>query len=126
MSRKGFTLVELLVVIAVIAVLAALLLPVLAHAKEKARSTQCLGNLRQWGLAFRLYADDHEDFLPRRGQGIMVLAQIDRPEDWFNALPPYFGLPAFSQMVTNNSKPAPHSVSVFICPHARNTNADVP
>jgi prepilin-type N-terminal cleavage/methylation domain-containing protein len=120
MSRKGFTLVELLVVIAVIAVLAALLLPVLAHAKEKARSTQCLGNLRQWGLAFRLYADDHEDFLPRRGQGIMVLAQIDRPEDWFNALPYYFGCKSFQFMATNNTAPAAHSQSLFICPSAEN------
>jgi prepilin-type N-terminal cleavage/methylation domain-containing protein len=114
----GFTLIELLVVIAVIAILAALLLPVLASAKEKARSTQCAGNLRQWGLAYLMYAGDNSDFLPRRGQGVQTLIQIDRPEDWFNALPSYFGLPMFEEMVTNNAKPAAHDQSVFICPTA--------
>ena len=118
MDRQGFTLIELLVVIAIIAILAAMLLPVLARAKEKARSAQCACNLRQWGLAYRLYADDHDDFLPRRGQGVQQLAQVNRPEDWFNALPVYFGLLSFQQMVTNNVTPAAHSQSVFICPSA--------
>jgi prepilin-type N-terminal cleavage/methylation domain-containing protein len=119
-SRQGFTLVELLVVIAIIAILAAMLLPVLARAKEKARMTQCATNLRQWGLAYHMYAEDNEDFLPRRGQGVQVLAQIDRPEDWFNALPVYVGLTSFQQMILNNAMPAAHSQSVFICPTAEN------
>ena len=55
-----------------------------------------LTTLRQWGLAYRLYADDNDDFLPRRGQGVQVLAEIDRPADWFNALPVYFGLSSVS------------------------------
>jgi prepilin-type N-terminal cleavage/methylation domain-containing protein len=118
-SLAGFTLVELLVVIAIIAILAALLIPALAASKEKARSTQCLSNLRQWGQAYRMYADDNDDFLPRRGQGIQVLAQIDRPTDWFNALPPYLELPTFQQMVLGNSKPAANSQSLFICPSAK-------
>ena len=118
MSRQGFTLVELLVVIAIIAILAAILLPVLARTKEKARTTQCATNLHQWGLAYQMYAGDNEDFLPRRGQGVQVLAQINRPEDWFNALPVYFGLLSFQQMVTNNVTPAAHMQSVFICPTA--------
>jgi hypothetical protein len=90
----------------------------MARSKEKARSAQCAGNLRQWGLAYRMYADDNDDFLPRRGQGMQVLAQIDRPEDWFNALPFYFGLSAFQEMMTNNVMPAAHAQSVFICPSA--------
>jgi len=118
MRRQGFTLVELLVVIAVIGVVAAVLLPVLAGGAEKGRSTRCANNLRQWGMACRMYADDYDDFLPRRGQGVQVLAQIDRPEDWFNALPPYFGETSFQQMVTNHVPPAAHSQSVFICPSA--------
>src|SRR6516225_534854 len=114
----AFTLIELLVIIAIIAILAALLLPALANAKSKARQTECGGNLRQWGLAYRMYADDNRDFLPRRGQGVQVLAQINRPEDWFNALPPYFTLNTFETMVSNNVEPRAHSKSVFVCPVA--------
>jgi prepilin-type N-terminal cleavage/methylation domain-containing protein len=118
--RPGFTLIELLTVIALIAVVAALLLSALAGAKEKARTTHCLGNLRQWGLAYALYADDNEDFLPRRGQGVQPLADIVRPDDWFNALPVYFNLPMFEQMVSNAATPAAHTLSTFICPSAEN------
>jgi prepilin-type N-terminal cleavage/methylation domain-containing protein len=116
--RHGFTLVELLVVIAIIAILAGLLLPAIARSKEKARATECASNLREWGLAYAMYADDNDGFLPRRGQGVQTLAQVDRPTDWFNALPIYFGMDSFSDMVTNNAKPVAHTKSVFICPTA--------
>jgi prepilin-type N-terminal cleavage/methylation domain-containing protein len=119
----AFTLVELLVTIAIIAVIASLLLPALANGKSKAHQTECAGNLRQWGLAYRMYADDNQDYLPRRGQGVQTLAQINRPDDWFNALPPYFGLRPFEAMVTNNVKPAAHSKSVFVCPVAEDSGA---
>jgi prepilin-type N-terminal cleavage/methylation domain-containing protein len=118
--QDAYTLLELLVVIALVAMLAALLLPILARAKEKARSSQCTGNLRQWGLAYEMYAADNGDFLPRRGQGVQTLAVIDRPDDWFNALPGYFGLPTFQEMVAGKAQPAAHKPSVFICPTADN------
>lgn len=65
-GRTAFTLVELLVVVAIIAILAALLLPSLARAKSKAHQVSCLSNLRQIGLAFSLYLNDHEERFPDR------------------------------------------------------------
>ncbi len=74
MRRRAFTLIELLVVIAIIAILAAILFPVFAQAKEAAKKTMCLSNMKQIGTAFALYCTDDEDrapfALPRRVQPI--------------------------------------------------------
>ena len=63
-EKKNFTLIELLIVIAIIAILAALLLPALDAARKKARGTQCLSNLKQCAAFMFLYASDHDDWLP--------------------------------------------------------------
>ena len=62
--RAAFTLIELLVVIAIIAILASILFPVFAQAREKARQTSCMSNLKQLGLAFQMYNQDNDELYP--------------------------------------------------------------
>jgi prepilin-type N-terminal cleavage/methylation domain-containing protein/prepilin-type processing-associated H-X9-DG protein len=61
---RGFTLIELLVVIAIIAILAAILFPVFAKAREAARKTSCLSNMKQIGTAAQMYAQDYDEVMP--------------------------------------------------------------
>jgi prepilin-type N-terminal cleavage/methylation domain-containing protein len=62
--QRGFTLIELLVVIAIIAILAAILFPVFANAREKARQTSCMSNMKQLGLGFSMYLDQWDSTYP--------------------------------------------------------------
>ena len=83
-SRSGFTLIELLVVIAIIAILAAILFPVFARARENARRTSCLSNVKQWGLAVMQYTQDYDERLP----GGYKL-EGSNPISWVTMLQPY-------------------------------------
>src|SRR2546426_10169292 len=99
LRRDGFTLVELLVVIAVIAILAALLLPALAKAKASAQSAACKSNLRQLGLALNMYVDDWgkypgrmPDFAVLRFNGSEMTAELQGGHHLCFQLAPYLSI----------------------------------
>lgn len=80
-SHSAFTLLELLVVIAVISVLAGLLVPALISAKAKVRSVHCKNNLKQLGIAMRIYADDNSERYPRIKDSAGTVEREKSPEN---------------------------------------------
>lgn len=97
--RFGFTLIELLVVIAIIAILAAILFPVFARAREQARRTACLNNMKQIGTALQMYAQDYDEMFPLRyGDGDPTHGDYEHgvQRTWKNMLFPYIkSVPVF-------------------------------
>ncbi len=101
-SRRGFTLIELLVVVAIIAILAAILFPVFGTARERARQTACLSNLKQIGLGLMQYSQDYDERFPAWKSGYSVSPAEPESVDklWKSRVHPYIkGGNATSQTV---------------------------
>lgn len=119
--RQAFTLIELLIVIAIIAILAALLLPVLATANERGKRVQCINNMRQLAITWVLYASDYNDFIVANGptiqggsltQKLWIQGEFYYPQDSINTnllIDPRYALFA----------PYLKTVSVYHCPTDR-------
>jgi prepilin-type N-terminal cleavage/methylation domain-containing protein/prepilin-type processing-associated H-X9-DG protein len=123
----AFTLIELLVVIAIIAILAGMLLPALSKAKAKAQATACMNNMRQWSLAFRLYADDNQDQVPEEGNTVLPIVDPANVDAWYNAVSTTVGqsslVDLYSQTPAN--PPLPGSKTIYSCPSAPAPNFTV-
>jgi prepilin-type N-terminal cleavage/methylation domain-containing protein len=123
-KTKAFTLIELLVVIAIIAILAAMLLPALSKAKAKAQMAQCISNLRQIGLGWRMYLDDNQNRFPSASSP-MPPPNNKRVWSWWN----YGGVvgtgsdPAWDPKTDERwLKPYVTPGNVFHCPSDKNGN----
>lgn len=113
----GFTLVELLTVLAVVGLIAALLLPFAGEARHRVNSAFCLNNLKQWGIATHLYAGDHRGFLPP--EGVPNPTPTHTNTGWYVQLPRVMGIPPYHAMRWRTNAGAAHPRTVWLCPSNR-------
>ena len=111
--KRGFTLIDLLVVIAIIAILAGLLLPALNKAKAATKKAVCINNLGQWGKALHLFASENDDYMPPEGTG----TTLNPNTGWYVVLPRMLqpNKNYFEQPWRTNSR-APVDGWIWICP----------
>lgn len=126
-SHQAFTLVELLVVIGIIAVLMGILVPALGKARSSARETQCMNNLRQWGVGFAMYVNQSKGSLPDDGEDGNNPANSIRYWDaawmWFNAIPRMVNNKSYddlqkADLAGTARLPIDGDNSLFVCPSA--------
>lgn len=105
-GSAGFTLIELLVVIAIISILAAILFPVFAQARDKARQTACLSNMKQIGTACLQYAQDNDEIMPASGySGVCGLQSTSGNYNWTGLEPWFYAVQTYAK-----------SYKILVCP----------
>jgi prepilin-type N-terminal cleavage/methylation domain-containing protein/prepilin-type processing-associated H-X9-DG protein len=105
-NRQAFTLIELLVVIAIIAILAAILFPVFARARENARRSSCMSNLKQIGLGVMQYTQDYDEKFPNWATNIAYNAANPQPYGWADTLQPYLKSTQIFQCPSESTGPS--------------------
>ncbi len=120
--RRAISLVEVLIVVAIVVFMLALLVPGLARARESVRRVMCANNLRQWGIAALAYRHDYDGYLP--AEGTYQNHGVERSGTWYNELPPYLDLPPYKNFDGANDAIVDLSnIHVWICPSKYLTGA---
>lgn len=101
-------------VIAIFAILAAMLLPALAKAKERANAAACLNHLKQWGIATQMYVTDNHGFLPPDGTPNPSASATNT--GWYIQLPALLGIPRYHDMPWRTNACAPIGSTIWLCP----------
>lgn len=124
-ANGGITLVELLMVIAIIGTLAAILVPVAGIARDRSRSAVCVSNLREMHMGVILHAKDNEDRLPVGGAAPAHFVDGTRNAHWQQQIVPYLYPEATVQLGHDLARSQSHPPSLFLCPSATRHGAEI-